>query len=227
MDKNQTTGWGGPVTYDPGRIGDWSQCWSGKRFYPLDPRPEDVTLFDIAQSLATISRYNGHCGFYSVAEHSVLVSRMVPPEDALHGLLHDASEAYTGDLTRPMKRNLKGSSFFEIEEQISKLIYRKAGISEELPESVKLADSQICIIEREDLHPRADEWDLPYPRPDDVEIRQMPPEVARTAFIERFIDLTVLDRDEAWRLKSVSKYYLSRLDNGGPFTDSMGRLFSV
>src|ERR1039457_118422 len=79
--------------------------FSGLRFWPLDPNPEKILIDDIAHALAHQCRFGGHASrFYSVAEHSVHVSRLCPPEDALWGLLHDASEAYLVDLPRPLKQ---------------------------------------------------------------------------------------------------------------------------
>lgn len=89
------------------RRGEWILTFSGERFYPFSPAPEEVKTKDIAHALANICRFNGHTrGFYSVAAHSVHVSRLVPPEFALEALLHDAAEAYVGDMVRPLKRGL-------------------------------------------------------------------------------------------------------------------------
>lgn len=98
------------------RRGDWMQTFTGNKFYPLDPRPEDIRIQDIAHALAMICRYNGHSAqFYSVAEHSVLVSKGVKrlqeisdPEEQFLGLMHDAAEAYICDIIRPVKRNIIG-----------------------------------------------------------------------------------------------------------------------
>jgi hypothetical protein len=92
---------------NPTRVGDWIQTYSGRQFWPLDPRVEDVHLEDIAHALSNVCRYTGHVReFYSVAEHSVHVSWSCEPEDALWGLLHDASEAYLADMARPVKQNM-------------------------------------------------------------------------------------------------------------------------
>lgn len=96
--------------------GTWIQTRSGKAVDLLDPRPKDIDLEDIAWSLAHTNRFNGHAGRYSVARHSVFVWELItaqePPErtDAsMWALLHDASEAYTGDVVSPLKRALDAS----------------------------------------------------------------------------------------------------------------------
>lgn len=89
------------------RRGDWIQTYSGRRFWPLDPRTEDVCLDDIAHALSNLCRFTGHVKtFYSVAQHCVLASRAVHPDVAMLALLHDAAEAYLGDIARPWKRFL-------------------------------------------------------------------------------------------------------------------------
>jgi hypothetical protein len=91
-----------------GRKGDWIQTFTGKQFWPLDPRPDEVYIEDIAHALGNICRFNGHClRFYSVAEHCFHVSHKVVPGLALMGLLHDAAEAYVCDVVRPVKPYLK------------------------------------------------------------------------------------------------------------------------
>lgn len=87
----------------------WIQTFSGRQFFPLEPRVEDVCIEDIAHGLSNLCRYAGHCEcFYSVAQHCLLVSRVVPREHALRGLLHDASEAYLIDVPRPIKHSIGG-----------------------------------------------------------------------------------------------------------------------
>jgi hypothetical protein len=89
------------------RKGSWQQTFTGRQFWPCDPRPEDVCLEDIAHHLALMCRFGGACRvFYSVAEHSVRVAELVwdrtngDREAALAGLLHDASEAYLVDIPK-------------------------------------------------------------------------------------------------------------------------------
>lgn len=84
----------------------YMQTHNGHRFEMSvdDLAGNRIDADDIATSLAKQCRFNGHVpGFYSVAEHSVLVSRLVPPGLALHGLLHDVAEAYVGDIISPVK----------------------------------------------------------------------------------------------------------------------------
>jgi len=90
------------------RRGDWIQtAVTKKQFWPLDPRPEDVHIEDIAHALTNICRFGGHTkDYYSVGQHSVLCSEHAPPDLALAALLHDAAEAYCGDIPRPWKKFL-------------------------------------------------------------------------------------------------------------------------
>lgn len=79
--------------------------FTGRVIEPLNPDPAEIDILDIAHALSNQCRFTGHTNeFYSVAQHSVLVSRHCAPEDALWGLLHDASEAYLADIPRPVKR---------------------------------------------------------------------------------------------------------------------------
>ncbi|MBF0612521.1 MAG: hypothetical protein HQL55_15470, partial [Magnetococcales bacterium] len=78
---------------------NWIQTFTGRQFWPLAPVLEHIHVQDIAHALSLLCRFNGHCQkFYSVAEHSLHVATILPPELAGWGLLHDASEAYLADL---------------------------------------------------------------------------------------------------------------------------------
>lgn len=89
------------------RRGDWIATYTGRKFYPLDPRPDDVSIVDIAWHLSHQCRYNGALNhFYSVAQHSYLVAMATPWPWRGVALLHDAAEAYTGDVASPLKRHL-------------------------------------------------------------------------------------------------------------------------
>jgi hypothetical protein len=169
--------------------GDWMQIYSGGRFYPLDPRPDEIHSEDIAHALSLLCRYGGHVDrFYSVAEHCVLMSEWVPPEHALAALLHDATEAYVVDVPRPLKRYLP--EYRTIEEQVWYAIAYRFGISFILPPMVKEADDRIILTERNALMSRAGRWSV-----DDeyaalpVTVEGWPPEVAERRYLDRLADL--------------------------------------
>lgn len=94
------------------------------RVNPLRLTPEDVRIEDIAHHLALINRFNGGTPKpISVAQHSVLVSRLLPDEHALAGLLHDASEAYLGDVTKWLKMSDAMTAYREAEAWAQRVIF--------------------------------------------------------------------------------------------------------
>lgn len=117
-------------------------------------------IIDIAQALSKICRFCGHCdNFYSVAQHSVLVSEIVPPEYAFEGLLHDATEAYLGDISSPLKRLLP--EYKRIEKAMYKEIAKTYSIPEETTDVVKRADEILLATEKRDImpyDPTPEEW---------------------------------------------------------------------
>lgn len=171
------------------RIGDWMQTYRGGQFWPLDPRPEEVFLEDIAHALAHICRFGAHCRrFYSVAEHSVIVSLVVPPEDALCALLHDAAEAYVADVPRPLKKSLTG--YREIENRVWLAVAEKFGLAAELPVSVKAADNAVLLAEAAQvMAPAPAPWLIPGD-PAAVSVNGHSPAVAKELFLNRFAELT-------------------------------------
>ena len=135
------------------RKGDWMETYAGVKFYALDPRPEDICIEDIAHSLANQCRYAGHVKrFYSVAQHSVIVSQNLPSHLKLWGLLHDASEAYLVDLPRPSKNGtILGVEYKKIESVVQTMIYNKFGLFGDEPAMVKEVDNRMIPTERRDL----------------------------------------------------------------------------
>jgi hypothetical protein len=121
---------------------------SGRRFYPLNPRVEDVHIEDIAYVLAGEWRFGGHCNpRISVAQHSVLVSRFCDGGHALAGLLHDASEAYMRDLNRPIKVMMP--DYTKYEAAIMAVIAQRFGFAWPLPKVVHNADARVMATEAE------------------------------------------------------------------------------
>ena len=112
----------------------------------LDPDPTQIGIADIAHSLSLTARFNGHTDeLYSVAQHSVNVSWDVPTEDALWGLMHDAAEAYIGDLASPIKQAFP--EFQAMEDWLLEVIGRRFGLAWPVPLSVWEADKR--AVERE------------------------------------------------------------------------------
>lgn len=177
------------ISLEPVRAGDWMQTISGRQFWPIDPRPEEVFIEDIAHALSMMCRFNGHCErFYSVAEHSVIVSRHVPEEHALWGLLHDASEAYIADIVRPAKRFIIG--YKQAEDRIMAAICKAFGLSPVTPREVERADSAILADEASQIMGTAPkQWFLPEP-PLGAQIVGLSPSEAKAAFLKRFAEIT-------------------------------------
>ncbi|MBF0584602.1 MAG: phosphohydrolase [Magnetococcales bacterium] len=171
------------------RSGAWIQTYTGRQFWPMDARPTEIDLLDIAHALSMLCRFNGHCQrFYSVAEHSVHVSQVVAPEHARWGLLHDAAEAYLSDLPQPIKRELRAFSVFE--EQLQRVIAQRFALPVEMPPAVKQADMVLLATEKAALMTREPvPWDPLPPALDPAMIRSWSPEQAKQAFLERFDQL--------------------------------------
>jgi hypothetical protein len=160
--------------------------FTGRRFWPLQPVAGDVAIVDIAHALANLCRYTGHVRkFYSVAQHSVLVSRIVPPEYALEGLLHDASEAYLADIASPVKRQLPW--YKEHEVRLEGVIAYALGTRYPNPKAVKEADVVLYATERRDLMPPSTEGGWPQGVvPLDEVIDPWPPSLAEAVFLDRY-----------------------------------------
>lgn len=147
--------------------GPWMQTFTGRKFYPLDPRPEEVFLEDIAHHLSMLCRFTGAVArFYSVAQHSVLVlhhltdeSVMVPGDVARWALLHDAAEAYLNDLNRPTKHAIGMQGYRAVEERVLEAVRQRFGLPPGLPPEVVVADSRMLFTERRDLVPAMQEDD--------------------------------------------------------------------
>lgn len=168
----------------------WLQTYTGKTFFPGNPRPEDIDIVDIAVGLSRENRYNGHTKQpYSVAQHSVIVSRIVPPEYALWGLLHDASEAYVKDLTYSIKSMLP--EYKTIEKRTLRVIVEKYGLDWPEPACVKDADMVALSTEKRDLlGPAPRSWrELPEPLP--RRIVAWSAEVSATNFVMRAAELGI------------------------------------
>ncbi|WP_168404838.1 HD family hydrolase [Erwinia amylovora] len=126
------------------------QTLSGKKFDYLHATIDDIEIEDIATALSNICRFSGHLPeFYSVAQHSVLCSRLVPPEFAFEALMHDAAEAYCQGIPAPLKALLP--DYRRIEASVDELIRIKFSLPTTQSAVVKYADLTMLATERRDL----------------------------------------------------------------------------
>ena len=173
----------------------WLETASGLKFDPLNPKPDQITIEDIAHALSQVCRFAGHTRhFYSVAQHSYLGSFLVPEEDAKWFLLHDASEAYIGDLISPLKYLTEaGKAYRPIEKRIMQVICQKFGLPEVQPPSVHAADVAMLYAEKKQIMGPIP-WDRKWGKiikPADIKIREMLPWKAKQLFLKRFLELAV------------------------------------
>ena len=171
--------------------GPFISTYSGAKFFVNECNVQDVPMTDIANALALNCRFNGHISkHYSVAEHCVLISNLVAPENALYGLLHDYAEAFIGDVPRPFKAKITGYDDFEAEVMAN--VCDLYGLPLDPPEDVAYIDTHICAVEATVLAKVVPEW-VQYYDPDVCpkhEIKGLTHLQARAAFMNRFNELT-------------------------------------
>ena len=167
------------------------QTLSGKHINYLDIHHEDIVIEDIATALSHICRFAGHLPeFYSVAQHSVLVSQLVPAEFALEALLHDAAEAYVQDIPAPLKRILP--DYRRVEAYVDGVIREKFELPAHQHPTVKYADLIMLGTERRDLDiDDGTVWPVlvGIPPTDLFTVIPLRPEQAYSLFIARFNEL--------------------------------------
>ena len=180
----------------------WIQTYTGQKFYPLRPTADQIHIRDIAHALSCTARFGGHTReFYSVAQHSVEVLKYVSNHDhapvsagtgtLLHALLHDAAEAYLGDLPRPIKHlHTFGAAYKEAENTIMAAVCERFGLNPQTPEIVEHGDAAILATEKRDLfdwHPTLEDDDWLHGKeqcePVGWHIHAMPPQDAEFEFL--------------------------------------------
>lgn len=180
-------------------MSDWLQTYTGKQFFPMTPDPHSVDLEDIAHALSMQCRFNGHVReFYSVAEHSVLMAdaylrdfgALADDDTARHMLLHDAAEAYVGDMIRPLKHDIP--AFRIVEGVVLRAIWARFDLIEILPVVVSEYDGRILRDEKAVLLPETpSEWSFGYDNPLNVAIQCWTPAEAKRQFLRQALDLGV------------------------------------
>lgn len=164
-------------------INCWIETYTGRNFWPLAPRVKDLDIEDIAHSLSNLCRYTGHTvSFYSVAQHCVLASSY--SKFPRWALMHDAAEAYLGDLSKPVKRLVP--QFSEAEDRILELVAQKWGLEWPMPDEVHVVDRRMFSTEWRDVR-RSIRHTTYEPYPDMIE--PVGPGSAKGMFLERFGEL--------------------------------------
>lgn len=172
----------------------WIQTWSGAQADPMAMRPDMVRARDVAHSLARLCRFAGHAArFYSVAEHCChMRDLVVPAAFRAQALLHDAFEAYSADIPRPVKRDLfvRVAGMFvpygAVEAAGCAVVMRSLGVepTHKSAEVVHALDLRMLAAER--LQVFADDLDWgDMPEPADVVLRFWQPEEAEAEFLRR------------------------------------------
>jgi len=167
---------------------------TGKRFDLYEPDVDLIDPRDISHSLSNLCRFNGHTrDFYSVAQHCCIVADLVPEEDKLAALLHDSTEAFVGDMVRPLKEWMH--AFQDVEHWIWECICTRFNLDLTLPASVHHADLVALATERRDLMPSdPTTWDCLFgiePAPE--RIRPCSPTEARLTYHQRLMDQLAIE----------------------------------
>lgn len=172
----------------------WIGLLSGAQFNYNRPEESEVTLDDLASALSNICRFSGHLPcFYSVAQHLVNTSRIVPVEFAFDALMHDTAEAFTNDLPTPLKWALP--IFKELEVKIESAMAKRFGFNYPYPPDIKKADTEMLILEK--LHVKQDNSVWPHYEGIEtdhllplVDLKPWQPIRAKREFLERFHELS-------------------------------------
>jgi hypothetical protein len=169
----------------------WIQTYpTCRKFYPLEPVAGDIDIRDVARSLAMKCRFTGFVRtFYSVAQHCYLVSTIVPEEDALWGLLHDAAEAYLADIAAPIRPLLPDCA--AVEAGLCRAVATRFGLSLPMPHSVEVADQVLRMTEKRDfLGPSPEPWsEEEVIHPLEQHLEAWPWQLAESRFLEQFEQL--------------------------------------
>ncbi len=197
------------------------KTYTGAKFNPLDPKPEDINIVDIAHALSMTCRYGGHSScYYSVGQHSVLASELIDwvftenpnsylddlssyaePFEPLYpihakyrqwALLHDAAEAYISDIPTPAKIHLP--QYSEMEDKILQVIIKRYGLKWPMPIQVKKIDKVLLVTEARDLInlKASDEWGYNIP-PLKIKIEPWSINKSKAMFLEKFYLLGLKD----------------------------------
>ena len=172
-------------------MSNWIQTYTCKKFDINNFTDFDFCIEDIAHALSNQCRFSGHVKkFYSVAQHSVLVSFNCDPVFALQGLLHDASEAYLLDIPSPFKSTSIFEEYKKKEKAVQSLIYKRFNVPIDEHPSVKDSDRKLLATEARDfMSPKHPDWNYPV-EPLIHKIKPLVPTQAKKQFLLRFKELS-------------------------------------
>lgn len=175
----------------------WLQTVGGIRVDLRNPDPSTILISDIAYALANLNRYTGHTTL-SVAQHSVMCAEAAPPGLEFEALMHDAHEAYTGDMSSPVKRTMReifreqnggglADPFRRVERTMRRVVAQVFGLEPDIPEPVEEIDLRMCQTERLQLFDHQLHWPaMEGTEPYDIEICPWSPTAAEWRFLETF-----------------------------------------
>ncbi len=178
----------------------WIMTVSGTVFYPMAPTVDAINIQDIAHALGAVNRFNGHTSVpYSVAQHSVLVSKCFEswgPDARLAALLHDASEAYLCDVPRPLKQLPAFEPYRLAEDRLQQVIHAAFGLTEIANDpafiaELKRVDRRMLRTEQAHLMPPAapNEGRDDVPIFEDLAIEPWSARAASLSFMVRFMSI--------------------------------------
>jgi len=202
----------------------WIETYDGGCFDFENPEESTVRITDIAVSLSRLSRFNGHTLFnYTVGQHCVLMEKALrkehpaaSPLERVHLLLHDASEAYTGDMCRPLKYKPGMEEFRRVEDVVQKTIYDKLELpypTDEEMRVVKEYDDRMLRTEAEALMCRLRDWRKVITlEPLDVPVKPWTEKRVYTSFLQAYQDAVtdyrsdqIKEHDNKRREKTVAR----------------------
>ena len=163
--------------------------FSGSYFDFLEPDKSEFVIEDIAHGLSQICRFAAQCRrFYSVAQHSVHVSHIVPPEHAFAGLMHDSPEAFVGDMAKPLKDLLP--EYRVVEKHVEAAVFARFGVPHPMPPCIKEADIVMLATEQREIMRNNDGWDYTRGRKAlDMRLPNWSPTEAKAQFLARYSEL--------------------------------------
>jgi 5'-deoxynucleotidase YfbR-like HD superfamily hydrolase len=171
---------------------DFIQTFSGLKMRVDNPLPAMICTTDIAHALSQICRFTGHGKYFvSVAQHSVLVSRLVKPENAMWGLFHDATEAYLNDIARPIKYLPGMEGYRDLEKKLMNCIAERYHLPMPKPDEIREADDVALCTEARDLGLLNEDWSHYKLIPLEQHIVEELPRQAEAAFLERYHEIAI------------------------------------